>query len=294
MSETFSVLPMVSSEMSSSTDGGMSAGLASHGQGEELLLDDPVTVGDLDGLADQVDADLGQDDLVPADDLEVDVGHHVARRVALDGPGQGQEVLAIHLEREERVEAGLAGHRQLEVAGAHRHRHGVGPVAVDHTGDLARLAQPARSALDPIVRPASASSVTSGMRGLLCGAERGSLALAAARSWPPSGPSDGVPPDTAPTVDGRATMLVEGWRNPGRNAEGHHGCRRPHHGPVPASRPRCMPSPGRGQVEDARSRSGEVLAPEDLRHRGVLEHGIDGVGDELGHRQHLELVEAAV
>src|ERR1019366_3328495 len=34
-------------------------------------------------------------------------------------------------------------------------------------------------------------------------------------------------------------------------------------------------------------RSGEVVAPEDLRHRGVLEHGVDGVGDELGHREDL-------
>src|SRR5664279_1412460 len=40
--------------------------------------------------------------------------------------------------------------------------------------------------------------------------------------------------------------------------------------------------------------SGQVVPAEDLRHRGVLEHRVDGIGDQLGHRQHLQLVEATV
>ena len=38
----------------------------------------------------------------------------------------------------------------------------------------------------------------------------------------------------------------------------------------------------------------QVVPAEELGDRGVLEHRVDGVGDDLGHREHLELVEGAV
>ena len=95
MSDTWSAPPMVSAEMSRSTDGGMSVGLALIVEGEQLLVDDAVAVADLDRLAHQVDGDLGADQLVAADDEEVDVGDRVAHRVVLDVTGQGQVVRAV-------------------------------------------------------------------------------------------------------------------------------------------------------------------------------------------------------
>lgn len=50
----------------------------------------------------------------------------------------------------------------------------------------------------------------------------------------------------------------------------------------------------RPPFELRRGRSGQILPAEDLRHRRVLEHGIDRIRDEFGHRQHLQLVEPAV
>ena len=133
---------MVSSEMSRSTDGGMSAGLALMWRVNSCWSTMPSPCCDLDGLADQVDRDLGRDHLVPPHDLEVDVGDHVPERVVLDVAGQGQVVVRPDLEGEQGVEPGLAGQGDLELAGHDGHRDGVGPVSVHHTGDLALGAQP--------------------------------------------------------------------------------------------------------------------------------------------------------
>ena len=44
----------------------------------------------------------------------------------------------------------------------------------------------------------------------------------------------------------------------------------------------------------SRTAQREVLPAEDLRDRRVLEHGVDRVGDDLGDREHLELVDPAL
>ena len=110
-------------------------------QREQLLVHDAVAVSDLNGLAHQVDGDFGADQLVDVDDLEVDVGDHVADGVVLDVTGHGQQVLAVHVELEQRVEAGITGHGDLELTGDDRHRNGVRSVAIDHAGNLALGAQ---------------------------------------------------------------------------------------------------------------------------------------------------------
>ena len=74
---------MVSSEMSTSMCGGMSAGIGVDGQGGEQVLDEALSCSTAFGLADQHDRHVGRDDLVAAHDLEVDVDDGVAHRVAL-------------------------------------------------------------------------------------------------------------------------------------------------------------------------------------------------------------------
>jgi hypothetical protein len=106
-----------------------------HAEGEQLLVDDAVAVVHLDGLTHQVDADLGRNDLVAPDDEEVDVGDHVLDRVVLDVTRQGEEVVPADREREQGVAAGLAGHRDLELAGLDRHRDRFGTMPVDDPGD---------------------------------------------------------------------------------------------------------------------------------------------------------------
>src|SRR5580698_9944591 len=39
---------------------------------------------------------------------------------------------------------------------------------------------------------------------------------------------------------------------------------------------------------------GQVVAPEEFGDRGVLEHGVNGFGEDGGHREDLQLVEIAV
>ena len=72
-----------------------------------------------------VQRDLGADRDVAADAHEVHVDELVAGRVALDLTGQGQCVLlAFDLQRDQRVGAGLAVQRVVELTGRHRDRHG--------------------------------------------------------------------------------------------------------------------------------------------------------------------------
>jgi len=64
---------------------------------------------DLECLAGQGHGHLGRDDLVAADNQEVDVGDGVAHRVALHVTGQGEEGLIAGLQLKELVGAGLTG-----------------------------------------------------------------------------------------------------------------------------------------------------------------------------------------
>ncbi len=68
-------------------------------------------------------------------------------------------------------------------------------------------------------------------------------------------------------------------------------CRRWPAAGTPVAGRAAPPQPGR---PTGGRRSGQVVAAEDLRHRRVLEDGVDGVGDQLGHRHHLQLVDAPV
>ena len=119
----------------------MSAGRARHGEREQLLLDHAVAPVDLDGLTDQRDRHFGGDLAVGVDDLEVDVRHAAPHRVALQLPRHGQELLALHLEREDGVEAGLGAERGPQIVGRHRDGNGADTGAVHHGGDPAVVAQ---------------------------------------------------------------------------------------------------------------------------------------------------------
>jgi len=61
--------------------------------------------------------------------------------VVLDVAGHGQQLLAVHLQLEQRIEAGIARHRDLELAGDDRHGNRIRAVAVDHARNLALGAQ---------------------------------------------------------------------------------------------------------------------------------------------------------
>ena len=60
------------------------------GQGEHLLVDQPVAVVDLERLTDEDDRHVGRDDFVPPYDLEVDVGDRLCHGMALHLAGQCQ------------------------------------------------------------------------------------------------------------------------------------------------------------------------------------------------------------
>ena len=87
------------------------------------------------GLADQVDGDLGGDDLVAPDDEEVDVGDHVLDRVVLDVTGQGQEVGAVDLSESRVLRPASPDMAIWNSRAATDDRDRVGAVAVDHPGD---------------------------------------------------------------------------------------------------------------------------------------------------------------
>ena len=84
---------------------------------EEQLLEDAAFLG-ARGLALDGERDLGRDRDVAADAHEVHVHELVAGRVALDLTGQGERVLlAVELQRDQRVGAGLAVERVVELTG---------------------------------------------------------------------------------------------------------------------------------------------------------------------------------
>ena len=88
---------MVSSEMSMSTDGGMSAGLALMARVNSCWSTMPSPCCTSMGSPTRLMVTSARDHLVPTDDLEVDMGHHVLERVVLDVAGQGEEVLPVDL-----------------------------------------------------------------------------------------------------------------------------------------------------------------------------------------------------
>ena len=88
--------------------------------------------------------DLGRDGDVGADPDEVDVDQLAAGRVALDLPGERERVVAVELQRDQRV--GAVGEDVVELAGGHGDREGVAAQAVDDRGDPAGAPQPPRGA----------------------------------------------------------------------------------------------------------------------------------------------------
>src|SRR5439155_11279949 len=110
-------------------------------QREELLLEE-ATVAYADRLAGEVDGDLGGDGDVAPDADEVDVHEVAAGRVPLDLPREGEDALAVDLERDQGVGPALARQDVCQLPGRHRHRPGVGAEAVDHRGNEALAPQP--------------------------------------------------------------------------------------------------------------------------------------------------------
>jgi hypothetical protein len=70
----------------------------SDGQGEELLVEDPVGPVQLQGFAHQGDGNFGRDLPIGVDHLEVHVDDRVLHRMALELPGHGHELGVTHLE----------------------------------------------------------------------------------------------------------------------------------------------------------------------------------------------------
>ena len=113
------------------------------GQGEQLLVEDPVGPVQLQGLAHQGDRDFGGDLPVGVDHLEVHMDDRVPHRMALELPGHGHELGVPHLERQHGVHAGVGVQRRPQVTGGHGDRDGVDAVAVDDGRDPAVLTQTA-------------------------------------------------------------------------------------------------------------------------------------------------------
>src|ERR1700679_3365567 len=95
----------------------------------------------------------------------------------------------------------------------------------------------------------------------------------------------GRPTSAASTTSAIADLLRwrEWWSRTAR------GLRRTAH-----QRSRAAAGRTTGPTGPARRCLDQVVAAEELGDRGVLEHGVDGVGDDLGHGQDLELVEDPV
>src|SRR5581483_819171 len=121
------------------------AGGGAHGDGEHRLVDHAVLTVDLQGLAHEGDGDVGADDLVAADDDEVDVHDRVAHRVALELAGHGEVLGAVELELEKGVEARVGGEGVAQGPPLDRQRRGARAVPVEDPGDLPGGAQPPRS-----------------------------------------------------------------------------------------------------------------------------------------------------
>ena len=83
-------------------------GLRLHVDREELLIDLPVVVAHFDGVADDQQRHLDLHALGPVHDLEVDVVHGAADRVALDLASEHEVVLGAGHEVEQRVQTLLA------------------------------------------------------------------------------------------------------------------------------------------------------------------------------------------
>ena len=122
----------------------MAVGQRVDGEGEHLLVDQAVAVVHLEGLADEDDRHVGRDDLVAADDDEVDVRHGLRDRMALHLAGQGEVRRPIPVSRDRSWLAPaslLSAIRSSRATTATGTR--VGPVPVDDAGDLPFTAQAA-------------------------------------------------------------------------------------------------------------------------------------------------------
>ena len=200
-------------------------------QREDELLED-AAVAHAGGLAGEVEADLRRHGHVGAHPHEVDVDEVAAGRVALDLPGQRQGLVAVDLQRDQRVRA--LGEDVHELAGRHRDGQRVGPQAVDDGGNLARRrSRPAgrepRSARGSAVRVMSSAM---GPSILVAGGTYGQVA----------------------TCSGVAESPL-------------------------------------ARLSDAKTPS-DVVAAEDLADRGVLEDGVERLGEDRRDRQHGQRVEA--
>ena len=136
---------MASAETSTSSDDRDVARHRLDGEVEDELLEQ-AAVAHTGGLTDEVHGDLGADRDVAADADEVDVHQLTPRGVALDLPGEGEDVVAVDLERDQRVGTTLTGEDVPELAGGHRDHERVDAQAVDDRRDLAGAPQPTRRA----------------------------------------------------------------------------------------------------------------------------------------------------
>ena len=108
-----------------------------HRQGLERMVDDAAPVLDLLGLADEHDRHVDGHEGVGVDPQEVDVQDVAAHRVALQVLDDGEVLLAVDVEGDEGVEAGLGGERPAQLGPRHGDRDGVTAQAVDDARHLA-------------------------------------------------------------------------------------------------------------------------------------------------------------
>ena len=123
----------------------MSSGLASIGSEKTSCSSRPPSRTPV-GLAGEVDRDLGGHGDVAADPDEVDVDEVAPQRVALDLAGEGEDVVAVDLERDQRVDAAVALEDVLELTGGDGDVDGVGAEAVDDRGNHAVAPEPSGGA----------------------------------------------------------------------------------------------------------------------------------------------------
>jgi len=109
------------------------------------------------GKADQVHGHLDLDPLGERDVLEIEVEHAVGDRVVLDVTDERGEVLAAHVQVDDRVAALGLRHRELEVAGADGDRDRLLAVAVEDGRDQAGRTRLARAALAQALAPRAGS-----------------------------------------------------------------------------------------------------------------------------------------
>ena len=119
------------------------AGLGPDRQLEQHVFDDAVVARDLFGLAVEHDRHVDLDGDVAADPQEVDVQHAAADRVALQVLDDRQLArVAVDLEVDQRVEAGVGRQRAAQLAPVDADGDGVAAESVDGGGNAALAAEP--------------------------------------------------------------------------------------------------------------------------------------------------------